>query len=264
MTDQARLKRPSKMGFVAGRVLAKVTWWARPLPDVVMIGAIRGGSTALYANLLQHPDVKGPFRKELHYLNTRWARGERWYRAQFPMVIGSRSWQAIEATPAYLAFPDAPARMRETQPDVRLLLTLRDPVDRAVSHWKFRTQRSHETRSLDEVVADEATVTDGDISTQILTHGHYAAHLERWFEVFDQDRFLIVDAADLFTDPESAMNQVYDWLGVSRRPLPPVSVRNASRTDATPTETAVASLRDHYRPHDERLVTLLGRSFSWT
>ncbi|MDQ4004850.1 MAG: sulfotransferase domain-containing protein, partial [Actinomycetota bacterium] len=137
----------------AKRVLRGVgvaTSWARPLPDFVVIGAKRAGTTSLYAYLAEHPDVAPLFParqriKGVHYFDTNHHRGLRWYRSHMPSWIrrtGGRL--AGEASPYYLAHPLAAERAARTIPDAKLVVLLRNPADRAYSHYRERVRHDAE------------------------------------------------------------------------------------------------------------------------
>ena len=102
------------------------------LPNFVVIGAMRSGSTSLYKYLQAHPDVFMP-RKEIHFFDVKWDRGIAWYHTRFEGYAGQTA--IGEATPTYLADPVALDRMAATIPDARLVAVLRDPIDRAYSHY---------------------------------------------------------------------------------------------------------------------------------
>ena len=122
------------------------------LPTFVVIGAMRSGSTSLYKHLQAHPDVFMP-RKEIHFFDDRWDRGLAWYRSRFEGYDGQPA--VGEATPTYLADPVALDRMAEMIPDARLLAVLRDPVDRAYSHYWMEHARGRDPRTFEQAVADE-------------------------------------------------------------------------------------------------------------
>lgn len=248
------------------------TWWLRPLPDVVVIGAMKAGTSTVYAMLREHPRVRGPERKELHFLDRHFDRGPRWYRAQFPVGGSRRSWLAAEATPYYLSFPPGPRRLATVAPDARLVVLLRDPVDRAVSQWKQRHTEQRDERTLAEVVAEERGLSDDEADDpafdpeahrrRILVHGHYAIHLRTWFGRFGRNRVLVRDAADLFAAPQATMAEIFSFLDVE-----PITVRDTSPRNAgvghEPDDAAVHALREYYRPHNEQLFALLGERFPW-
>src|SRR5437899_5084217 len=129
------LRIPSPLRIVARNALwtyGRLTSFARPLPDFLIIGAQKAGTTALYAYLRRHPNVTGPPWKEVSFFDRHYARGERWYRGNFPNVLLTRGRLVGEAGPSYLFHPLAPDRIAALVPRARLITLVRDPVDRAL------------------------------------------------------------------------------------------------------------------------------------
>jgi len=152
----------------AMRVYGQATAGLRAGPDFVIIGSKRGGTTSLYNYLLQHPSVQPLFPgrqriKGVHYFDSQFARGPRWYRSHFPLQARgrhlARPWlrQAVagEASPYYLFHPLAAERLARQVPDVRVIVLLRDPVERAYSHYKERVRNGGESLTFDEAIAAE-------------------------------------------------------------------------------------------------------------
>ena len=264
---------PSPLRLRVRGLARRASAMVRPLPDLVVIGAMKAGSTTAYALLLEHPQVRGPAQKELHFLDRYHDRGPWWYRAQFPLAPPGRRWRAAEATPYYLSFPPGPARLAAVVPEARLVVLLRDPVDRAVSQWKQRTAEGREARSLATVLAEEGDLGGHgsplgpgfDVEAhrrRILVHGHYAEALERWFAAFGADQVLVVHADDLFEHPQMTMDRVFAFAGLEPVPVGDPSARNVG-DDRTVDEPTLDALGAHYRPHNERLFALLGTRFDW-
>lgn len=253
-------------------LVRRATSWMRPLPDAIVVGAMKAGSTSAYALMLEHPLVRGPGGKEVHFLDRHFERGESWYRSHFPAALPGRDWVAVESTPYYLSFPLAPARLAELVPDVRLVVLLRDPVERAVSQWKQRSAEGRETRTLAAVLEeerslpDEVTVAPGFDTErhrrQILVHGHYAIQLRRWLAAFGRDQILIVDSRDLFSEPQATMGRVFGFLGLDAVAVHDVSPRNVGDQRRIDPSTR-AALGAYYRPFNEELFELLGTRFEW-
>ena len=138
---------------------------AAVLPNFVVIGAMRSGSTSLYKYLQAHPDVYMP-RKEIHFFDRKWDRGLSWYLTRFEGHSGQTA--VGEATPTYLAEPEALDRMASTIPDARLLAVLRDPVDRAYSHYWMEHARARDPRTFEEAIVDELARCPGTSSIGLL------------------------------------------------------------------------------------------------
>ena len=110
---------PAPVRAVARNVVwtyGKATARLRPLPDFLILGAQKAGTTALYAYLRQHPDVTGPVWKEVSFFDRHWARGDAWYRGNFPLRVRARAAAVGEASPSYLFHPLAPARAASLVP----------------------------------------------------------------------------------------------------------------------------------------------------
>ncbi|NNE74486.1 MAG: sulfotransferase [Acidimicrobiales bacterium] len=254
------------------RLGRRLTAPQRPLPSFVVIGAMRSGTTSLFDYLSQHPHVDPPTRKEIHYFDLHYERGLNWYRAFFPW--GRPGVISGEASPSYLTVPSVPERLAATLPDAKLIVSLRDPAQRAVSHHSLRTKLGYEHRSLDEALADELSRIDRegqslpDIVTRVtdidyLVAGHYAEQLEAWFAHFRRSQFLIVDAHDLFADAGRVYERALRFLGLDAHEPPSFDQLNTGgdRSFGPDTERMLA---EYYADHNRALVALLGQPMSWT
>ena len=253
---------------------------ARALPDFVVIGAQKAGTTTLYAQIVANASVLPALRKEVHYFDAA-PRPLGWYRAFFPREARVRevarrtgSVHVGEATPFYLCHPAAPTRMRAVVPYARLIAILREPVSRAVSGYHHAVRMGDETRAihvaLDPEHADElATPADtawyDDPRCPIrrrgyLVRGHYAEQLARWLAVYPRDQLLVLDTTELAGGVAAA--RALDFLGVSGTGGAPLPNRNVGHYDAVP-DRVRRRLADHFAPHNARLWELLGESWEW-
>ncbi len=124
-------------------IYRRLTSGSRRLPDFIILGAQRAGTSSLYYYLSQHPQILPAVRKELHFFDDHYRRGLGWYRSQFP-TRGARGTITGEATPYYLSHPHAPARIQRLLPQARLIVLLRNPVERAISHYFFEVSHQRE------------------------------------------------------------------------------------------------------------------------
>lgn len=249
-----------------------------------MIGAQRSGTSSLYKWLEGHPDVAASVRKEVEYFSTEHWRGESWYRAHFASRA-RHAWArrrghdllAFEATPDYLFHPLAPARAAALVPDAKLVVLLRDPARRAVSHYEHERRHQLEKLSFDEAIEREESRIAPDITRletepdhpvktlrrySYLARGRYAEQLERWLAHYGRDQLFVVRSEDLYDDPRATFAAITRFLGLRDRA--PRSFRNQSTalgTEASPAHEA--RLRAYFRPHNERLYELLGRDLGW-
>lgn len=163
------------------------------LPNFLVIGAQRAGTTWLDAVLRSHPSVFMPAdRKEVHFFDRFYDRGVDWYRAFFP-DRETEGFRAIgENTPAYLAYPEVPDRIERVIPDCRFIVILRNPVDRAYSEYGLAVMAGAESRSFEEVL---------DANASILERGMYSKHLSRYFERFGRERVCVLICERIVNQP---------------------------------------------------------------
>lgn len=249
------------------RGLRRLSSRARNLPDLLIVGAMRSGTSALQTAVATHPEFVSPSRKEPHYFDLNYSRGIQWYRAFFPIAGGSMS---VDATPSYLAHPDAAQRAHATVPAAKVLASLRDPVERAWSHYRYRASKGQESRSFDQVVSDEVDEKAdplsgfdrvGDVS--IISAGVYAPQLKRWIDTYGEEAVHVIDANALFTDPDSEMARVQRFLGLSH----PLSIERSNAAPSlcgSPSEWAIATLKDFYEEPNAELRRVCELDFSWT
>jgi hypothetical protein len=259
-------------------------------PDFVIIGAKRGGSTSLYNYVLDHPCVVPLFPgrqhiKGAHYYDTRYARGLTWYRSHFPMEVGGRHLTRPtahpvicgEASPYYLFHPLAAERLAHDYPGARIIAVLRDPVERAYSHFRERTHHGGETLSFEEALDAEADrlrgeeeriVTEpGYLSVEhenhsYLAQGRYLDMLPRWFRFFPRERVHIAISEEFYADPDRQVNEVWKFLG-----LPPHRLRDQARYNYLPAPGMAPATRHRLTEalagHNRSLADLLGRPLPW-
>ena len=269
----------------ARAVLRNGIWaygWAtsvvRPLPDFLILGAQKAGTTALYAYLRRHPAITGPSWKEVSFFDRHWARGEAWYRGNFPNLARTRGRLVGEASPSYVFHPLAPGRVRKLVPEARLVVLVRNPVDRALSHYNHEVALGREPLSFEDALEAEEERLRGEeermaadpryFSREWWSHtykarGRYAEQLERWLAVFPRERLLVLPSDDLGADPAAAHARVLEFLGAAPHRLdayPRVYEREYAPMRPETRERLAAEFEEPNR----RLYELLGRDLAWT
>lgn len=261
----------------------------RRLPDFLIIGTKRGGTTSLWRYLLQHPLVPRLFpawnTKTSHYFEANFDRGEAWYRSHFPTDRHRAALQRRhgapprvgESAPLYMFHPLAPGRVAELMPDVRLIVLLRDPVERAFSHWKERRTEGHEPLTFaealeaehertagerDRLIADPSYVSEPYDWWSYRARGRYLEHLEPWLERFPAERLLALPSETLYRDPAATYAQVLEFLELPQLRLPSYEVFN-DRPSAAMDQDVRAELTAYYRPHNHALQQRLGLTLTW-
>ncbi|WP_205471506.1 sulfotransferase domain-containing protein [Nocardioides sp. SYSU D00038] len=282
-------RRPDGLRDVARAVrdvAGRATAGQRVLPGLLISGGQRCGTTSLYKALVQQPHLHRPvWRKGVHYFDVDHHRGLDWYRSHFPLHrtlahttarFGAPS-LAFESSPYYLFHPLAGPRIAAELPDVRVVVLVRDPVERAFSAWAHERARGFEHLSFSDALAaeeerlageDERLAADPSYSSHAHRHqayrarGEYAPQLERLAGLLGRERLKVVDSHRFFTEPEPVHADLLAWLGTSA-----VAPTTFERHNARPRDAMPAGLRrrleEHFAPYDEQLGAWLGRAPSW-
>lgn len=254
---------------------------AHVLPDFLIIGAQKAGTTSLFRYLESHPSVVAPRNKELHFFDSSAPRPLWQYRLQFPELAtmehhSSPSRPAVtgEASPSYLYLPDVPPRVASAIPDARLIAVLREPVERAWSHWRMQRARGEEPLDLAAALDAEdqrlaAAWQRGDLhAVQRCSYGSrglYADQLARWFDAFPREQVLVIDSDDLFDEPEQTYNTVLEFLdlppitGVEFAVHRPIEGGTADEHELDP--ALAAELAERFTEPNARLAELTGIHF---
>jgi hypothetical protein len=261
-----------------------VVWtygWAtsplRPLPDFLILGAQKAGTTALYAYLRRHPGITGPSWKEVSFFDRHYARGEAWYRGNFPNKLRARGGLVGEASPSYVFHPLGPERVRGLVPEAKLIVLVRNPVDRAFSHYQHEVALGREPLSFEEALEAEDERLRGEVERMLAdpryfshawwnytyqARGRYAEQLERWLEVFPREQLLIVPSEDLGSDPAGTYGRVLEFLGAPPHRLESYPRVFERQYEPMLPETRQRLAQDFAEPNG-RLYALLSRNLGW-
>ncbi len=187
------------------------------LPTFLIIGAMRSGTTALTRYLRVHPQVFMPRKKELHFFDLNFDRGLDWYAAWFADADGA---QAIgEASPTYMYFESAVVRMAEVLPDARLIAILRNPVDRAYSHYWWNRARGQEPLGFaDAIAAEPERLASGDFPARrrgsYLDRGRFLRQLQRVCDHYQRGAILVLVLEELRARPGETYSGLCRFLDI--------------------------------------------------
>lgn len=263
----------------------------RLLPDFLIIGTQRGGTTSLYNYLMERPGVGPASVKELHFFDKKFHKGLLWYRAHFPTSTQQRLFQYThkqafvtgEASAYYIFHPHAPKRVARTLPHVKLIVLLRNPIDRAYSQYNFEVELGRENLSFEDalkheeeriaqekekILADERYVSFNHSRFSYLARGIYVDQLQAWMKFFPREQFLLLKSEDFYTAPAATLVQVSEFLK-----LPKLEMRerekqyklyNYNNTPYSKMDGATRKqLVEYFEPHNSRLYEFLGMNFGW-
>lgn len=255
---------------------------SRRLPEFLIIGAQKSGTSSLFRYIGQSPHVELPAEKEVHFFDMNFREGVDWYASRFPPArsrgaLRRRGRITGESSPYYLFHPLAPQRAKEVLPDVRLLALLRNPVERAVSHYYHEVGIGFEDLPLpvaldreQDRLAGEAERLAADPTYESFAHRHfsyqargvYVDQLSAWRSLFGDDQLLVISSDRLFADTHAQMSEVYEFLGLPGKP--PRSFEAYNQRDYPPMPAEVEErLSAHFAEHNVRLKAFLGDDFGW-
>ncbi|MGF1496916.1 MAG: tetratricopeptide repeat protein [Elainellaceae cyanobacterium] len=237
-------------------------------PDFLIIGAAKCGTSSLHTYLKRHPQILLPCKKELSFFTANFDYGMEWYLSQFPAVCDRPDLLTGEADPNYFYMPLVAERVVQLFPNMRLIVLLRNPVDRACSWYHHMVRAGCETRSFAEVIDAEMARcqahSEKDLAYQgsYLTGGIYWPKLHRWLTFFAEDQVQILQSETLFSHPGETTQQVLEFLGLPPQnygAYPPCNVGSYP----SPERSLKAKLAEFFRPYNRQLEAQLNRSFHW-
>ena len=251
-------------------------------PSFLIIGAARSGTTSLYEYLIQHPLVLPAAGKEVYFFDKKFDNGINWYKSFFPFKWKKtklKNHKAItgEATPRYLHHPHCPKRVHTFFPKMKLIVLLRNPIDRAYSHYQMEYDHGHESLSFEKSVQEEDMRIKNELEKMeknenyysvdfyrksYKTRGIYVTQLQNWFTYFPREQFLIIKSEDFYNDPEKIYEQVLHFLN-----LPSFKLKNYKQYKMRKYSTMKAEtknfLENFFHPYNEQLSMLIGKDFEW-
>lgn len=258
------------------RIFRYATSMFRGLPNIIIIGAQKAGTTSLFRYLEQHPQIIGSQPKEVHFFDNNFDLGPLWYRSHFPY----RSNQLLlEASPYYLCYPYCAQRIYELVPNIKLIALLRNPTERAISHYFHQVRVGAEKLPIFEAISNEeerigaswekilTNETYTDRAHQRFSYkqrGMYLEQLERYWKYFDPKNFLILNSDRFFSDPEGTLTEIFNFLDV-----PPVVEKiNFKRHTIGSNKKEVPAevydyLNEFFKPYNRKLYQHLGEDFGW-
>lgn len=282
------LKQPARR-WIKTRALDAVlkyrraTWRNRSLPHFIVIGAQKSGTTSLSHYLSQHPRILRSLTQEVHFFDgglnpaaDNYENGQQWYRAHFPSKKRLRGrFKTFEVSPLYIFNPLVPGRIIEHLPDVKLIALLRNPTERAISHYFHERRKGRESLSIEQalqaederlqpVLENAQYKSKTFINCSYKLRGIYKVQLERFYRYFPPQRLLVLSSEEFFTEPEHVLRRVFDFVGVdSRFEVADLRKRNVSSNREQVDPRVYADLNEYFLPHNQALYELVGKSYGW-
>ena len=269
--------------FSLKKFYRNLTSSSRVLPDFIIIGAGRAGTTALYTYLIQHPSIITASTDndepvaDLHFFEYMISDKISWYKSHFPRK-SKNSFVTGEFTSTYMYHKNVPERIFNLIPKIKLIVILRNPIDKAYSTYNQQSHFNEVTSSFEETIkAEFARIDlnknhieytnnnpnfDNYVEYNIIRHGIYFNYLEKWLKIFPKKQIFVVDSNELENFPQQTLNKVFEFLNLSPREIPNLAKVNVGKYSPM-TESTRESLIEFYKSHNAKLNNLLGTNFDW-
>ncbi len=261
----------------------KITWRNRADPDFIIIGAQKSGTSSMFYYLSQHPQLISSYKKEVHFFDggltpyiDNFKKGKHWYRTQFPLKrILSNEKKFFEASPFYIFNPLTAKRIYNHLPKVKIIALLRNPTERAISHYFHSKFNNQEKLPINEALHKEelrlANIFEKqDYKNKYFIHysykqrGLYKIQLERYFNEFSRKQILVLDSESFFSDPERILKEIFEFVEVDTD----YNIKNLTPMNVTTNKSFVAPhvykyLDQYFFPHNQALYDFVDINFSW-
>ena len=259
-----------------------ITGPLRVLPDFIIIGSMKCGTTSLYYDICEHPCASPAAYDEIGFFDSNFHLGLNWYRSMFPRKkqiedVRRKEGTAItgEDTPFYFWNPTAAKRIKKLLPNIKLISILRNPIDRAYSEYQDWSSRESNPPSFETVIENEINlqreyprlITEGNFEVfnqknSYLLKGVYVDQLKIWAGLFPKEQIFTLSTENLNSDPTAALESVFQYLN-----LPDYKIKNIQRQKQkkyVPMNSQTRKiLVEFFKPHNERLFKFIGKKFDW-
>ncbi|ACK73095.1 sulfotransferase [Gloeothece citriformis PCC 7424] len=253
-------------------------------PDFLMIGVQRSGTTSLYKYLIQHPQILvSHSSRETYYFDNpeNYAKGLSWYLKHFPLKVQKGNKLTFEASPSYLYYPYIPKLIHQDLGEIKMIVILRNPVDRAYSAWQMfhsygelplaHLRERADIRTFAEAIEQEFNpeINKATYPYNYINRGKYVEQLENYYKYFDKEQILLLSFEELGQDLNSVLNKTCDFLNIEPFSLARIEefkkdkYAQAKYIKSPDDVEALERLKNYFIPFNEKLYELLGHRYSW-
>lgn len=256
---------------------------ARASPSFYLIGMSASGTSSFFMNLIKHPQIYPPVKKETRFFNHNFEKGMSWYKANFPLKILMKPNQITgEGTPAYMDYSYVPERIKNFTPNAKFIILIRNPIDRAFSSYHKRLQKGFENLSFEKAIDAELDLIKNDDNLSntddlaffdlineekprtYLRRNMYSPKIEKWFQTFgNPDQFLILETKELKKHPQETYDKAFKYLGLKKFKIENLAIFNVQSNKQQMLGSTRKMLQDFFKPYNERLYEFLGKRFEW-
>jgi len=255
-------------------------------PDFLIVGAQKAGTTALYRYLEQHHQLlQNKSWKEVHYFDDvkNYQKGIVWYLGHFPYKIEKKNRLVFEATPEYLYYDHIPKLIKQDLGEMKIMIILRNPAERAYSAWKMynsfqnnpheHLREIYDGRTFAESIYQEMN-NELDIDNEpyhYIGRGKYVYQIENYLEYFAKDSILVLDFNNFKKNLKSMLDQVCNFLEIELFTRGEIDVFETQKHNvgkkqekSNSDQATLELLKNHFIPYNKKLYELLNYRFGWS
>lgn len=275
-----KIYRIIKYGLIK-RNFRYITSSIRVLPSFIIVGAVRCGTTSLYYNICEHSSVLPASYDEIGFFDSNYELGISWYKSMFPTKfeikkIKSKTGNSItgEDTPFYFWDKKSIQRIKKNIPKIKLIVLLRNPIDRAYSNYHLGVRLGSESLSFEDSIKKEIQLLEKENSFEndeikkflrprsYIAKGLYYQQIKNWFDVFSKDQILVLNTENLSDKPNQTLKQIFEFLDLPNEKIQNIQNRKVGNYQKMNKDTR-EYLKKIFKPQNEKLFKILGREFEW-
>ena len=279
MSDNKLRNTVKKFLFPVKLKYRQVLGGERMKPSFIIVGAQKAGTTSLYKYLTQHPEIKSTLLKEVHYFDLNYDKPLSWYESFYPSKRDDKIITG-EASPYYMFHPLAIQRIAKFDSTLKIIVLLRDPAKRAISHYYHEVRKGREKLGMRKAFEAEHDRLKGELEKieknpsynsnnyqrySYQSRGIYVDQIKKIKDRFEDNNIMIIDSVEFFNQTKSTVQRVIEFVGVNNefniKTNKRFNVRNGFKD---PDEEEIYSeLKVFYKEHNEALYNLIGKRFDW-
>ena len=258
------------------RGFSGITASTRVLPNFIIIGTVRSGSTSLYYNICEHPSVMPAAYDEIGFFDSNFHLGINWYRSMFPTQKNMDELQKNtpyditgEDTPFYFWKNEVVERISRTIPNSKFIIIFRNPVDRAYSNYNLAVRTGNEELSFEDSIDEEIEFMKNhtfresvDRHRSYLSKGLYAKQLDLWKKMFSMNQIHILSTENMKNEPQLELLKIFEFLQISK-----YQIKNPQKQKMYNYEKMSLKMKqklsNYYKPYNEKLFDMIGKRFEW-
>jgi len=264
------------------RHIFAITGFIRVIPDFLVIGAKRCGTTSLYQHLPEHPCISKSPHDNMGFFNDNFHLGVNWYKSFFPTTFTRNKikskfggFLAFDVTTKYMEEESTANNVYQTKPNMKIIIILRNPVDRAYSQYHLSVRQTAERRSFEDVVEENMNRLNKEShehyeikpkfsakEDNYLKKGLYALQLRYWLKIFPRENILIVSTEEFESNQQIIYNKIFEFLNISKFEVK--NTKKMQKGNYPPIKSETRNLLlDYFRQHNHELFELINMKFDW-